>query len=267
MSGTRTREGWKISCFGPGCADLSGGTWLRAVAEKVGARSGGHVLANPEAWLTVATGGKAESVPSASARGALSDAPFDRWAGRLWSSEELARDALRWLMEERLISTEVIRRHNLGWNGTEILLPLLGRHGSVAGCKLRRPSRAHSTIAWPGLTPADGAFPLYPPIGRERRILLCEGELDALAALSVGIPACSVTMGAGTWLPAWSVALRDREVAICFDVGAEEIAEERAALLPTAWVVRLPGPDGYDVTDYLRDRSGARLQRLIKEAR
>jgi hypothetical protein len=264
VSGTRTRQGWLIHCFGPGCSDLAGGDWLRAVAEQTGAPSGGHVKLNPEAWLTVATGGKAESRPSAAARGVLADAPLDRWAGRLWSKENLAQQALEWLVSERLLSLDVIRRYGLGWSGSEITLPLT-RNGVIVGCKLRYPSARHTTIAWSGLR-REYSFPLYPEPAA-RSVLLCAGELDALAALSAGIPACSVTMGAGTWLDEYTAALKGRRVAVCFDVGEEQWAEQRAARLPTASVVRLPlpgSPGPKDVTDYLREHSGTALRRLIK---
>jgi hypothetical protein len=193
----------------------------------------------------------------------LADAPLDRWSGRLWSSERLAADALRWLTEERLVSAKVIQRYGLGWNGSEIVLPLR-RNGVVVGCKLRRPSSAHKTINWPGLRVEDGAFPLYPALGPERSILLCEGELDALAALSAGIPACSVTLGVSRWLPEWTTALHDRLATVCFDVGAEEVAESRAALLRTARVLGLDGPTGYDVTDYLREHSPREFKQLVR---
>jgi DNA primase len=104
---------------------------------------------------------------------------------------------------------------------------------------------------------------LYPALGPERSILLCEGELDALAARSAGIPACSVTLGVSRWLPEWTTTLARRRVAICFDVGAEEVAESRAALLRTARVIQLEGPDGYDITDFLREHSPRGLKQLL----
>jgi hypothetical protein len=254
-------NGHNLSCWGIGCFDLWGRPWLDAVAAAVSEHDLGLIVSFPERYFPAATdSGKSDSRPSVRMR--LADAPLDRWSGRLWSSERLAEDALRWLTEERLVSAKVIQRYGLGWNGSEIVLPLR-RNGVVVGCKLRRPSRTSKTIAWPGLRVEDGAFPLYPALGPERSILLCEGELDALAARSAGIPACSVTLGVSRWLPEWTTTLARRRVAICFDVGAEEVAESRAALLRTARVIQLEGPDGYDITDFLREHSPRGLKQLL----
>jgi hypothetical protein len=262
VSMTRTSQGWKVTCHSPNDV-LRGGEWLRAVAEVVGAPSGGHILANPPAWLP-----ESSSTARVSVSGPLPDsARFDGYGDRLLGPD--GREARGWLIE-RGISLHVIRAVGLGWNGSELVFPLRESDGELVNAKLRRPSAGAQMVCWPHRT-GDDCFPLFPSPAGLPRVLLCEGELDALAAMSVGIPACSVTTGVKKWRGRWEHDLAGRRVAVCFDVGAERWARRAVDKLTGAaeqvWVVRLPGGEGDDVTDYLRDHSATELRKLIGRAR
>jgi len=240
------------------------GRWLRAVAEAVDAPSGGDVKADPDLWLERAPD---DGVVLRSRRDdwgkGIDPAYFQGCADRLFSDEELARDARRWLLRERGIKLRQSRAWGLGWNGVGITFPFwLG--GLLVAGKIRPPSKGHKTL--PGWTGCK-EWPLF-AVGRDKRLVLCEGELDALRCRSVGVPACSMPLGAGTWKAWWSKQLAGRRVEVVFDVGAEAQARAAVEHLHEAkvWARHVPLPSrvtGYDLTDYLRDHSRAQLERLI----
>jgi DNA primase len=85
------------------------------------------------------------------------------------------------------------------------------------------------------------------------RILICEGELDALVAWSHNIPAVSSTGGCKMFKDEWVSWLANKEVYICYDndsPGAEG-AVKVLGLIPHAHIVLIPErPNVKDLTDY-----------------
>lgn len=183
------------------------------------------------------------------------------WAARLWTRSAGCGNALRWLRRERGITARELRRWKVGWNGDELVFPLYA-DGRLVNLKRRIPARGHQMLSWPGVH----AFPLF-ALGRERRIVLCEGELDALRCRSVGIPACSITAGEAVWREEWEAQLAGRDVTVCYDVGSERYArmavQRLRTLGATADQLGLRGPRGYDLTDYLREHSRTDLERRL----
>ncbi len=115
-------------------------------------------------------------------------------------------------------------------------------------------------------------WPLYPWPNRNdgAPLLVCGGELDALCALSVGLPACSITLGVDCWLDAWTPLIARRRVVIAFDVGelrqARVLRRKLTALGVQARVLDLRrlgvrAPKG-DVSDYLL--GGGEPDRLLR---
>ncbi len=168
--------------------------------------------------------------------------------------------ALNYLLG-RGISLEVIQRFRIGWNGHRLTFPMRG------GLLKTRPAHDGAQMKnWPG---KEREWPLYPNVSRDASwVLLAAGELDALCGLSVGLPACSVTLGAGTWRDAWTDELRGLYVAVCFDTNEAELAERRVSELRAAGIrarhldlrtLGLAEPKG-DLSDYLN--SGGDPKRL-----
>ena len=243
--------------------------WLQACAVAAGAPGVGALLSDPDKYLDRASGPTGRS----SASGPLPDkTQFRDWGYRLWSRERGAREARYWLKRERGISYDVIEEHGIGWNGADIIIPLFDQNGRITTAKTKRPRDGVKPIAWPGR--GREHFPLYPWPEPGGDVLICEGELDALRCLSVGIQATSVTLGVDTWRAPWhenQAWFADSHVYICFDVGAEAMGERLQRRFKQegkqTWVVRLPGPKGYDLTDYLREHSARELRTLIGRAR
>lgn len=100
------------------------------------------------------------------------------------------------------------------------------------------------------------------------RVLITEGELDALVAWSNNIPAVSSTGGCKTFLPEWADILKDKEVIICYD--NDDAGAEGAVMvlkhIPHAKVCLIPEkPNIKDITDYVK--YGGDLTELIRTAR
>jgi len=253
-------QGWFVSCW---ACDVSGGEWLRLVAAEVGASGGGDLLANPAIHLAPyvigsagADSGRRAKLPSA---GRVAG-----WASRLHSEAE----PLEWLTEARGISFDVIEAARIGWDGDRLIFPMLW-HGKVVAAKHRLPLDGAQMMAWPG---RDRAWPLYPQPRCSGWVLLVAGELDALRARSAGLPAVSVTLGAGHWREEWTAALRGRRVVVCFDNNERAIARRRVRELRRGGVratrldlrkLGLDEPKG-DLSDYLNNGGSIRgLRRAV----
>ena len=115
-----------------------------------------------------------------------------------------------------------------------LTFPMYGVVGELVAYKVRRPGRDQMlSVGGKGR-----AWPLYPwPANAARApLVVCAGELDALCALSHGLDACSVTLGAGTWREGWTSAVRNREVVVCFDNGEQAHARRVRRLLSASGV-------------------------------
>jgi hypothetical protein len=238
---------------------------LEALAERTGAPSLGGFLSDPFHWLApFAAGpglrrGRAVELPSL--------ASIDGWARRLMTRD--GRVARRYLAR-RGISSEVIETARIGWDGKRLTFPMF-HESELVGFKTRLPRAGAQLRSVPG---AGRPWPLYPgsrePWRDEGWVLLVAGELDALAGLSVGLPAASVTCGAGTWRDEWTHDLAGLSVVVCFDNNEQQWARERVAGLGAAGVVAhrldlrtlgLDTPKG-DLNDYLTGGGDpARLRR------
>lgn len=105
----------------------------------------------------------------------------------------LSAEHRAWLEVERKIAPASIDAYRLASHGDELMFPYL-RDGELVAAKYRRLPKtfrqaadcAPSLFGWQ-VVPADA-----------RVALICEGELDALAWHSYGVPALSVPMGGGT---------------------------------------------------------------------
>jgi hypothetical protein len=191
------------------------------------------------------------------------------WAQRLLASPE----PLAYLTGERGLSLDVIGAARIGWDGKALTFPMFSA-GELVGFKRRAPRAGAQMLNWPG---SGRPWPLYPePSPGARWVLLVAGELDALRALSAGLPATSVTLGAGyngdLW-DEWTDALRGRRVVVCFDNNETEQARECVSRLGEAGIsarrldlraLGLDSPKG-DLSDYLNGGGdSARLRAAFK---
>lgn len=240
------------------CPSGSSGPWLGELARALDTNTDALLRDPFGAGLIAAVrsgGGRSLTGKGPDGRGA-------RWGSYpseadIWRrNQELLRErgalkVRRWLAGRRLIDRQTIWLSRIGWSASAgcIVVPLYDSTPRLVNVKMRRVGRGQMR-SWPGMS----AFPLFPWVPKGRRVVLVAGEFDALALVCRGIPAVSVTAGAGTWLPEYRSALRNKRVTVAFDRGEEAAAEFAAGQLKRARVHIWTGaPARYDATQFLRD--------------
>jgi hypothetical protein len=193
------------------------------------------------------------------------------------------RARYRYLIEERLLSDEVVDDRLIGWDEkrNRYLLPIFDTatqyatdadNIDVQGCLWFPgepfPDGTRKMCNWKGW-PAT-VYPNFLEASRDDVVLLCEGEWDALCAASNDIVAISGTTGARHWNPAWNHHFEDAWVVVAYDCdepgrkGAAQVAQSlEASGIVTAVLDLAPDRnDGYDITDYFR--SGGTQEGLLR---
>ena len=208
-----------------------------------------------------------------------------------WHSRLLSEDGpLDYLLNERGLTERTLRKHQIGWDGEAITIPVFNVRDRDELVNLRRrrwpdpwfDRRKDKEVRYRGLrgrTMENGGIQPYPSIPKLGRLVLCAGEFDALILRRHKFPAFTVTSGAATkWSKAWDTLIAGRLVAVMFDAdeSEESAAESRAAELRAAgakaWPVYLSrtglGPKE-DATDWFvkHGRTAENLSEVIRAAR
>ena len=220
-----------MGCKSAKCEDLGGG-YLRALASKLNTTAF-LLLEDPRPFVKMLPSSGRRTLAAGKVAGLPSEAEFAGWARRLLAEPE----PLRWLRDERVVSLDVIEEQGIGWDGERLTFPMFGADGALVAAKHRKARNGAQMRSWPG---GGRAWPLY---GSARvRVpdddwrLIVAGELDALAGRSAGLPACSGTIGAGTWKDEWTAQLRGLRVVVCFDNNESRIGREMTDRLVAAGV-------------------------------
>ena len=288
QTGDQSAEPFEFEC--PCCGKLNtarigrAGAWLTKcfkceldeMADAVGC-SVWELLEDAPRWLELYAAGRNRR------RREVEPAPLpSEHQVREWRDALTARHRA-WLWRERGFNQATIDGAELGWDAVRngFTYPIRAASGALVNVSWRVPrGRKLSPPGWGpkarlrGRTAARGGLPLYPqplpPLGG----LLVEGETDALLARQHGLPAFTGLAGK-TWNSAWDPYAAGREIAVAYDVGAEEDAAAtvdklRAAGARRAWVVSLGLPrDGDDIGDWFLTygRSADHLLKLIRRTR
>jgi len=206
----------------------------------------------------------------------LADGELERQVAAL----ERHPEVITFLQEKRRLSPEIIRRARLGYDGQQhrIVIPVLDKKGSTVRTRLydwqhKYPGRK---VVWGPGTERPRLYPAWAL--QEKELLLCAGEMDTLAAWSLGIPAITGTAGEKSWGKAFSEPLAGKRVTICYDVdpegqdGARLVADQLAKVaaevrllsLPLAWQKK---GDPKDITDWiLAGGTAEQLRELMARA-
>ncbi len=183
--------------------------------------------------------------------------------------------SLEWLETERRIDHKTARREMLGLDSGRIQIPIPGADGDFVNVRQARPGEK--------LRPLEKgrSVQLYPgEIDECELLLVCEGEWDRLAAVSLGYNACCGTGGAGVFHHQWAKEISEKaeNVALVFDVdhagrsGARRAVNfllEAGLMASQIRVVNLPlsgKKDENDLTDWIK-AGGTRelLDKLIED--
>lgn len=160
-----------------------------------------------------------------------------------------------YLKEARGLTDKVIEKYKLGYHKKRkrFTIPVL-ENNKYVNVRLYDPLNKDFKI----LPISTGrSVQLYPEDQLENgELLLCEGEWDALCAISHGIPAITSTAGVQTWRNGWSEKFRNKVVYICFDSqdvsrkAAIKRKEELSSFASEVRLIDLKLKDKEDLTDW-----------------
>lgn len=165
-----------------------------------------------------------------------------------------------WLLEQRGLTQETIKRFKLGHDGQRYFIPIVGTHGDYVNVRRYKPGADASDkmLSWRA---GFGNARLFPLSFRDTDdpVYLFEGEMDTLLAQQCGLNAVTTTGGAGTWREQWNTEFAGRDVVICYDEdaagrrGAQNVAHAIRLHAASIKIVRIPlsEPVGADFTDYI----------------
>jgi len=186
---------------------------------------------------------------------AISETEVRKWNTILKNSNKI----LNFLLNERGINKETIDKYQIGWDGSRITIPVRAEDGKIRNVRKYKPNSNSSESKLISYGKGYGSARLYPYENLVYdKVLLVEGEMDAILANQLDYKAITVTGGAGTWKTKWNELFEDKVVYITYDIddagqtGAEKVAR---LLLPKAQevkIVNLPinKPKNGDITDY-----------------
>jgi hypothetical protein len=226
----------------------------------------GNLLSYPEQYLAdyvereADDDGEVEELPSSAARAGEQSRLFSNTDGFY---------PLDWLIEKRGLTEDAIRSAGIGWDGRCFTIPVYDAHGALCNV-VRRPWPASRGAKY--LVMKGRGTQLYPRPLPHGPWIIGEGVLDAILARFVhGLPVVTATNGQ-SFPAAWLPLVKDRLVAVAYDVGAEQAMYSRVAQLNAAgakaWPVRLARlglPDKGDLTTYLMNGGAKDLRRFIND--
>jgi putative DNA primase/helicase len=167
--------------------------------------------------------------------------------------------ALDYLLEKRLWSLETIKALNIGLNNNRITIPVYNVFGDLVNIRSYRPGAKHDEPKMVNVK-GHGKARIFNirALQTGSDVLICEGEPDAIAAISAGFRAVSGTAGAGTFHNDWASIFRGTSVNVLYDTDGpgEEGSKQVASTLfnfsiPVKVIQIKPYLDGgKDLTDY-----------------
>ncbi len=204
--------------------------------------------------------GRAGSSEPPRARLAVTEEDGRRWQMALLGNELL----LDRLADLRGWTQEAIERLGLGLDGKRVVFPWRDAEGRLVGVGRYQPNSARRNGAKmrADVGSRRELFPAVETVDEgDGFLFLVEGEPDAVAAHSAGLPAVAVP-GVEGWRPEYAERLRGRCVVIVFDcdepgrAAARRIAQDLVSVAAEVRIVDLAPErdDGYDLTDLLLEK-------------
>lgn len=155
-----------------------------------------------------------------------------------------------WL-NARGITDGILQSFDIHWNGSQIVIPVHDKDGKVLFNKYRRDPESKDGPKYKYEKGATSVLYGITQLSPGSRIVICEGELDALRLLSDFIPAVSSTGGASTFQARWQDYFVGTETYICLDTDDAGIKGSLRIqqIIPWAKIIWLP-KGVKDVTEY-----------------
>lgn len=219
------------------------------------------------------TGAAGVSVNTGSPNEHVSEGSIAGWHSALMSNDE----ALDELLTRRGLYTDTVIKFEIGWwaDKRAYTIPVRGFEGEIWNVRLYdlNPRDVRRKIWSVG---GMRATELYPVSQLEAdRIVICEGEWDALVTIQQGYAAITRTAAARVWNSAWSASFRDKLCFLCHDADhTGQIANRKVARalrhLGDVRMVVLPyevvEKHGQDLSNYWAEHDRADFEQMLAEA-
>jgi len=181
---------------------------------------------------------------------------------------------MTFLYEERKWSPKVIEELLIGWDGGRITIPVFNVFGDLVNVRAYKPKAAKDEPKVINLKGYGKARLFLPRNLCADEIFICEGEPDAIAGYSLGLPTISSTAGAGHFNPAWASVFRGKSVYLLYDIdeagvrGADKAAQSLGKQSKCVKIISFKSVlrEGKDLTDFLVE-GGTRkdIEALVNE--
>ena len=186
------------------------------------------------------------------------------------------------LRDERMLSDEIIDQYQLGivemGGESRLAIPITDEIGDVPDIRRwlwpkDRTAGAPKILHWAAGYGSPRLFP-FDQLAHDELVVV-EGELDALALISHGIPAITVTAGASTWPDELSRYFAGKHVTIlmdCDNAGRLGGLKRAASLCGHTTGLRIAAwpqgrPEGHDATDELKLHGTENLSAILQSAK
>lgn len=178
----------------------------------------------------------------------------------------------KYLQTERVLSDDIIDQFELGFDGERLTIPIRDEFGNWVNAKRYDPKaklRGMPKMLNYKLQSEErsyGSPAMIYPIGAlvhtpdSEPVIICEGELDALALISIGFTAVTSTHGSTSWPKHYTEMFRGRDVVIAYDNdragedGTNTVLDNLRKVVKSAKRLHVPSDVGKDITDWLFHR-------------
>lgn len=179
-----------------------------------------------------------------------------------------------WLLEHRGVTTDAVKYFKLGYDGARVTIPIENQFELIVNQRrydITKKSDAKMISHGKGY----GGATLFPSFNLHKdKVVLVEGEWDAILGNQCGIPCICSTGGAGYWCQEFNELLSGKDVTILYDndeagrKGSDLAASNLAKYASVVRVTEYPH-EGCDLTDFLITYKGTpdEVKSLVAQAK
>lgn len=126
---------------------------------------------------------------------------------------------INWLKTKKGLLDSTIAKYQIGWNGKNIVFPIRNQAGKYVNVKFRSdPTIPNSSKAVWSLRGSHAALFNAETLISAKRVIVCEGEWDAMLLTQMGYSAVTGTAGAMGWRERFCLSFSpDQEIFLCYD--------------------------------------------------
>ena len=165
---------------------------------------------------------------------------------------------LKIMVDERGLRVDTIKEFNIGHDTYRFTIPVYDENGVLVNVRRYNPKARRAQDKMLNIQ-GHGSARIFRPdlLAKYDKVIITEGEMDAIIAHQNGLPAISCTGGAGTFRTEWGPLFAGKQVYLCYDCddagdkGAVKAAKVLAQHAAAVYIVRLPmDAKGADISDY-----------------